>query len=221
MLLASHNWAELEVLYRSRAPYSCIVVDDFLSDEYVGTLRNFLAGDGGWTRKNWQVSQLFNRQPPLPDQKRLIDELKSAFHGVIGDLDLVKHWAVACHENQGLHVHADNAEVAVNLWLTPDQYNRTPGGSGLTLYRLKRRPDMMVHEFNAMPWAGEFFQANAPEPLLTVPYRFNRAVIFDAAIFHATDEISFEQGSLVTVRMGLTLAFDTAPDYAGRMSHYT
>jgi hypothetical protein len=219
-LLSPRDWSSFRAAYAASAPFSHMVLDDLLEPSAFQDIRNVLLRDGGWRRKNWQVNQLFNKQPPLPGQNDLVEQIKSGLGPIASDLELVKHWAVACHENEGLHVHSDNAKVAVNLWLTPDEHNRAPGSGGLILYRLKREPTMMVHQFNAMPWSGEYFAAANPAVLSNVPYRANRAVIFDASIFHASDEIRFVEGSMNTIRIGLTMAFDVPEEYAARMRIY-
>jgi hypothetical protein len=46
-----------------------------------------------------------------------------------------------------------------------------------------------------------------------VPYRANRAVIFDSNLFHATDEIKFKQGYL-NRRINVTLLYGHRSDSA-------
>ncbi|WP_027556390.1 hypothetical protein [Bradyrhizobium sp. Cp5.3] len=219
-LLTERDWLLVRMGYARRQPFGFVILDDFLAPGVFHGVRQTLLADGGWARKNWQVKQLFNREPPIANLDRIVSEIKTRLGSLTEGLDLVKHWAVACHENAGLHVHADNAYMALNLWLTPDEYNLNPATGGLILYRLKRRPDMLVHEFNAMPWAGEFFEKLAPEVLTVIPYRANRAVLFDASIFHASDAVEFREGAMSTIRLGLTMALDVRSEYKERMSNY-
>ncbi len=219
--VSADEWASARQAYRERAPYSFAVIDDFLPSGVFNDVRDMLVRDGGWVRKNWQVTQLFNKQPPIPFLSEIVESVRDGLAELSEGLDLVKHWAVACHENSGLHVHADNGRIAVNFWMTPDENNLAPEAGGLILYKLRREPEMMPHEFNAMPWAGEYFERLQPSILCTIPYRCNRAVVFDASIFHATERIAFKSGSLDTVRLGVTMAFDDPGEYAARMSKYT
>lgn len=218
--ISAGEWVSARQAYRERAPYSFAVIDDFLPNEVLTEVREMLVTDGGWARKNWQVDQLFNKQPPIPFLSDIVESVRDGLAEFFEGLDLVKHWAVACHENSGLHVHADNARIAVNFWITPDENNLEPETGGLVLYKLRRDPEMMPHEFNAMPWAGEYFERSNPPILCNIPYRYNRAVVFDASIFHATDKMMFKSGSLNTVRLGVTMAFDDPVQYAARMSKY-
>lgn len=205
-ILNNQNWHQIQREYEASAPFSYVVIDDFLTSQIFNDVREMLVNDGNWARKNWQVNQLFNREPPFPGKKELLFELRESLPEVLGHLELVKHWAVACHENKGLHIHSDNAAVAVNFWITDDSHNLDSGSGGLRLYKLKRSDEMLVHEFNAMPWAGEYFGKKSPELLANIPYKKNRAVIFNAEIFHSSDEVKFSAESLESVRIGVTMA---------------
>jgi len=219
-VIVSRDWEDVQNLFHNREPHPFVVIDDFLKPRVLKDIREMLTNDGGWAPKNWQVNQLFNREPPFPYFDRLIEELSKEIPSILDGSQLVKHWAVACHENEGLHVHSDNASIAVNFWITDDSYNLAPDSGGLNLYKLKRSEKMRVHEFNAMPWAGKYFEKMQPDLLVKVPYKMNRAVIFDAAIFHATDTVSFKADSLESVRVGVTMAFDKPQIYKERMEIY-
>ena len=43
---------------------------------------------------------------------------------------------------------------------------------------------------------------------MTVPYRANRAVIFDSDLFHETDQIAFKEGYL-NRRINITMLYGT------------
>lgn len=219
LYLSNRNWDQVTREYHGSAPLEHAILDDFLAPTYLDDVRSFLINDGGWRQKNWQVGQLFNKRPPLPHLDDLIREIRASLSAILQGTELVAHWAVLCHQNEGLHVHADNARVAVNMWLTPDRYNRNNRG-GMTLHDLKRNNTMAVHEFNAMPWAGQILEAASPTRSIPIDYRENRAVVFDAAIFHASDEIEFDSSGMETLRLSLTFAFDDPDEYAARMRQY-
>lgn len=220
-IIAKQDWGKVEQDYFASSPFSFVVLDDFLTMSALNEIKEMLVNDGNWARKNWQVNQLFNREPPLPRLQKLLSELGELAPSILGDFELVKHWAVACHENEGLHVHSDNASIAVNFWITDDCYNLDDTTGGMLLYKLKRTDQMRVHEFNAMPWSGKYFDDQAPELLTKIPYRRNRAVIFDAKIFHSTDVVNFKSETLESVRIGVTMALDEPSEYHDRMRLYS
>lgn len=95
----------------------------------------------------------------------------------------------------GIHVHADDAMVNVNLWITPDEANLDPDSGGLVIYTVKPPREWSFNNFNAN-W--EYIDENLLRPSgyanVTVPYKQNRAVIFDSFLFHKSDLHRFKRG---------------------------
>lgn len=110
-------------------------------------------------------------------------------------------------ESTGVHTHADDAAVNVNIWLTPDDANLDPNSGGLVVFTVKPPHDWGRKEFNAN-W--EVIEEKLLKPTdfanVTVPYRQNRAVIFDSFLFHKTDTHRFKPG-YANRRINLTLLY--------------
>jgi hypothetical protein len=132
---------------------------------------------------------------------------------------------------QGIRTHADEAAVNVNLWLTPNDSNlnynlqqadgkvlladdnKNDGGhrddGGLVVFTAKPPADWNFKEYNTDVDKNEAVQtllkSNNFENV-TVPFRANRAVIFDSALFHHTDTFSFKPG-YANRRINLTLLY--------------
>jgi len=108
---------------------------------------------------------------------------------------------------EGIKVHADEAAVNVNLWLTPDAANLDPASGGLVIYTAKPGDAATVEDYNAR---GDEFARDLLEATgyanVTVPYRQNRIVLFDGALFHRTDRFRFRKG-YENRRINLTLLF--------------
>lgn len=95
----------------------------------------------------------------------------------------------------GIHVHADDAMVNVNLWITPDDANLNPSSGGLVLYTVKPPRDWDFKRFNAnWEYVDEHLLRPSGYSNVTIPYKQNRAVIFDSFLFHKTDRHKFKQG---------------------------
>ena len=56
--------------------------------------------------------------------------------------------------------------------------------------------DWEIERYNGDDDAVRAFLAEANAEAITVPYRANRAVIFDSDLFHETDKIEFAPGYL-------------------------
>ena len=106
----------------------------------------------------------------------------------------------------GIRIHADQAAVNVNFWITPDEANRNPDKGGLVIWDVSAPQDWDISKYNGDDDAVRAFLAETGSKPVTVPYRANRAVIFDSDLFHETDEIEFEKGYL-NRRINLTMLF--------------
>ena len=107
---------------------------------------------------------------------------------------------------EGIKIHADFAAVNVNFWLTPDTANCDPASGGLRVYKVKAPNEWSFRKYNTDVEAMEsFVSASGNEPLI-VPYRQNRAVIFDSDLFHCTDNLDFKSG-YENRRINVTMLF--------------
>jgi len=117
---------------------------------------------------------------------------------------------------EGIHTHADDAAVNVNIWLTPDSANLDPTSGGLVVYTAKPPQHWGFSEFNAN-W--EFVEENLLQPTgfanVTVPYRQNRAVLFDSFLFHKTDQYKFRKG-YENRRINLTILYGDRQSSIGK-----
>jgi hypothetical protein len=117
-------------------------------------------------------------------------------------------WAYKYDSNYtGIKLHADQAAVNVNLWLTPDEANLNKDSGGLVIFTAKPPSDWDFKQFNT---DTELVRQQLLEPTgyanVTVPYKLNRAVIFDSALFHQTDNFQFREG-YKNRRINLTLLY--------------
>jgi hypothetical protein len=106
----------------------------------------------------------------------------------------------------GIGLHADFAAVNVNFWITPDDANLDPKSGGLVIWDKASPPDWDFAKYNRDTTAAREFLVHAGARSVTVPYRSNRAVIFDSDLFHETDRIVFKEGYL-NRRINITLLY--------------
>jgi hypothetical protein len=107
----------------------------------------------------------------------------------------------------GINLHADEAAVNVNLWLTPDDANLDPSSGGLVVYTVKPPDDWDFGRYNRdTDLVYETLIRPSNFANVTIPYKENRAVIFDSALFHTTDHFRFKKG-YKNRRINLTLLY--------------
>jgi hypothetical protein len=110
-------------------------------------------------------------------------------------------------EYTGINTHADQAAVNVNLWITPDDANLDPNSGGLVIFTAKPPADWDFASYNTdTDRVMEELLKPTNFANVTVPYRENRAVIFDSALFHHTDKFSFKPG-YKNRRINLTILY--------------
>ena len=142
---------------------------------------------------------------------RLAWELRERLPRVIRGLPLQMMWGYKCDSSlPGLGVHSDAAAVNVNFWITEDEANLDPERGGLLVYTHDAPKDWGFMKFNnASATILQYLESVGSIPV-RVPYRANRAVIFDSDLFHATDDPHFREGYL-NRRINITILYGIRP----------
>lgn len=191
-----------------------IVIDDLLSQDALAALQRIL-----WESTVWYQTKLPLKfggyvgayiDDGLHDRLllQLATELSSRLPRILKGHPLKYLWAYKYDSDYtGINLHADQAAVNVNIWLTPDTANLDPESGGLVVYTAKPPVDWDFAEYNT---ATELVREQLLRPTnfanVTIPYRCNRAVIFDSALFHQTDQFKFRKG-YTNRRINLTLLY--------------
>jgi hypothetical protein len=111
-------------------------------------------------------------------------------------------------------MHADQAAVNVNFWITPDEANNDPNSGGLVVWDKKAPLDWDFSRYNGDEAAIRAFLAEKGAKPIRVPHRANRAVIFDSDLFHETDVIRFKDGYR-NRRINVTMLYGRRSFYGG------
>ena len=105
-------------------------------------------------------------------------------------------------------IDPDAAAVNVNFWITPDEANLNPAGGGLVVWDKEAPKEWDFKAYNSDKNRGRIYewltQQGARE--IKIPYRANRAVLFNSDLFHETDDIAFKEG-LTNRRINITLQY--------------
>jgi tetratricopeptide (TPR) repeat protein len=194
-----------------RSSPKIVVIDDFLTNEALDNLRRFCWRSTVW-RKAYKNGYLGARPKfgfACPLLAQIADELPRTYPTVFASHPLTGLWAFK-YDSQlpGTEIHADFAAINVNFWITPDDANLDPKSGGLVIWDKVAPPDWDFAKYNSTDTiaARREFLAHCRARSLTIPYRSNRAVIFDSDLFHETDRIVFREGYL-NRRINITLLY--------------
>ena len=186
-----------------------LVLDDFLIPEALIKLRRFCWDSTVW-RQNYNegyLGAMLEHGFACPLLAQIAEELRQVLPTILGEHPLVYLWGFKYDSRfSGVKIHADSAAVNVNFWITPDEANLNPEASGLIVWDAAAPLDWDFRTFNDNEAAARAFLAREGAKKVTIPYRANRAVIFDSDLFHETDTIMFKDGYF-NRRINVTLLY--------------
>ena len=108
---------------------------------------------------------------------------------------------------RGINIHADPAKINVNFWVTPDEGNLNPDSGGLKVWNKIPPDDWDFHQYNSGVEKMKKFLSDNKSIEQTIPYKENRAVIFNSKLFHSTDEFRFDD-SYKNRRLNITFLYE-------------
>lgn len=188
-------WKEIEEKYFDAKP-NLVFIDDLLTAEALAAIRAYCLESTLWNELKGGYLGAY-----MPDGfsgrllLRIGSELRSRMPRVIGGHLMHTLWGYKYDSRYaGIGVHADDAAVNVNFWITPDEANLDPASGGLVVYTHDAPRDWSFQRFN--PDHAEIYRylQSVDAKKMRVPYRANRAVIFDSDLFHETDAFRFREG---------------------------
>jgi Flp pilus assembly protein TadD len=194
--------------WQARRP-QIAVIDNLLTPAALAELRNFCLEAPVWRKfyANGYLGAFPEHGFACPLLGQIGRELQAGFPDIFQDHPLLYTWGFKYDSRlTGIALHADEAAVNVNFWLTPDEANLDPQSGGLVIWDVAAPRDWDFAKFNTDTKAMRTFLAGAGAKSVTVPYRANRAVIFDSDLFHETDAIRFQDGYL-NRRINVTMLF--------------
>ncbi len=197
----SDRWdpAAVERAYIGMAP-GVVVIDDFLTPEALDGVRQFCLESTVWFANRYAHGRLgaflhdgFN----CPLLLQVAEELRTAFPQVIGNRYTLRQlWGFKNADNLpgDATVHADFAAVNVNFWITPEEANLDPASGGLVVYGVDAPAHWDFYTYNGRADIIKPFLVQQGARSITIPYRQNRAIIFNSDLFHATAAVRFRPG---------------------------
>lgn len=187
-----------------------VAVDDLLTPQALEALRRFLLESTIWhdfSHIDGFVASYLEDGLACPLVLQIADELRQAFPDILGPHPLTQAWAFKGLRSQSaVDVHADDAAVSINFWVTPTEANLDPESGGLVVALTPPPADWQIRDYDAdQERIVTFLEKNAGNRLV-VPYRQNRAVLFRSRLFHHSDCPKFASG-YENHRINLTLLY--------------
>ena len=197
----THKW-------KSSTP-KILVIDNLLTQEALDSLRQFCLSSTVW--RSIYSSGYLGAMPEhgvgTPLLAQIADELRMSQPEIFASHPLQHYWGFKYDSQlKGISVHADFTAVNVNFWITPDDANLDPESGGLIVWDVPAPQEWDFAQYNKDTQAARRFLKQADAKPTKIPYRSNRAVIFDSNLFHETDTIAFKEGYL-NRRINITLLY--------------
>jgi tetratricopeptide (TPR) repeat protein len=188
------------------------VIDDFLTPAALEQVQKFCQESTVW-RHPYKLGYM----GAFPEDGfasislfAIAEELQEALGDMLDGHRLWQWWGFAYDAKlPGTDIHADDADVTLNLWITPDSANLDPSTGGIIVWNQRAPKDWSFDDYNSGgDRVREFLQSQNAQPTV-IPYRANRAVLFEGHLFHQTDGFTFEPG-FTNRRRNLTFLFQRA-----------
>lgn len=141
------------------------------------------------------------RNEPAPDRclnpRNDGAEITKAFRdsgGVACVDNLLAPAALAQHQRPGTDIHADQSDISLNFWITPDSANLAPDGGGPEMWNVTAPPDWTFNDYNADGYRIRLHLSQIGARQRPYPYSENRGLLFKGMLFHETSSFRFAEG---------------------------
>jgi tetratricopeptide (TPR) repeat protein len=187
-----------------------VFVDDLLTPQALNLLRCFLLESTIWhdfSHIEGFVASYLEDGLACPLLLQIADELRRVFPEILGEHPLSQAWAFKGLQAEAtVDVHADDAAVSVNFWVTPTEANLNPDRGGLMVCCAPPPDNWEIEGYEADRERIVTFLEQNTRKNLVVPYRQNRALLFRSRLFHYSDRPNFASG-YGNHRVNLTLLY--------------
>ena len=189
------NWKNIEDEYFNSSN-QIIYIDNFLSIQAVKELRKFCLKSKIWIeeKRNKYLGSYSDKGFISPVHLQIAIELRNKLPRLFGKHRLGRFWAYKYDSSlgEGINIHADFALINLNFWITPDEFNNDKNAGGLRVYDTPAPKDWTFQKYNVRAEEIYKFLKENKVNCTNIPYKFNRAVLFNSDYFHETDKINFK-----------------------------
>ncbi len=176
-----------------------VFFEDLLTPEALAAIRRFLLESTIWfhVKKNGYVGTYMQDGMACPLLLQIAEDIRRAFPDIIKDHPLKQFWSYKYGPaEKGINIHADDAAVNLNFWVSPDSANLKPGTGGLVVYMVEAPEDWPHNVYYTGDDTSHIFEylKRHESSKQVVPHGENRGVMFNSDLFHETDVIDFKPG---------------------------
>ena len=199
---------QIENDYNNSNP-EIVVIDNFLSEKFLKEINIFFRCANIFKRPypRGYIGSFLNTGMSNMAILKFSRELKYTFENIFSKYQLSQAWAFKYDSDQkGINIHADAAKVNVNFWITKDESNLDTNSGGMIIWKKKPNMNASFDDFNSSHKSHKRLDEVKNIDSIKIPYRSNRAVIFNSMLYHATDEINFKK-SYINRRVNVTLLY--------------
>jgi len=143
----------------------------------------------------------------FPTQDYLTDLIVSEINNKFDVPKFQRGWSFLYTENTaGVGLHCDPSAVNLNIWVSSDESVLDPEKNGLHIYKVTPPENWTRDDWNGnLEKSLEYIKSKNVEPV-KINYKSNRAIFFNGAYFHKTNEVSMKEG-FKNRRISYTLLF--------------
>ncbi|HET9354036.1 MAG TPA: hypothetical protein VFO32_08570, partial [Sphingomicrobium sp.] len=114
---------------------------------------------------------------------------------LLGEHHLNYWWSFVCqHQRPGIDIHADQSDISLHFWITPDSANLQPGGGGLDVWDVAAPADWTFDDYNRGEKDIRAYLRQQGARQTSIAYAENRGLVFRGSIFHQTAPLRFAEG---------------------------
>ena len=172
-------------------------VDHLLTPEALAQLQRFCLRSTVWRR--WYPTGYLGANPESgffsPLLLQIAAELRQAIPELLDRHHLNYWWSFVCqHQRPGIDIHADQSDISLNFWITPDSANLQPGGGGLDVWDVAAPADWTFDDYNRGEKDIRAYLRQKGARQTSIAYAENRGLVFRGSIFHKTAALRFAEG---------------------------
>ena len=189
-----------------------VVIDNFLSDDSLYEIQKFCrnANVFKYPYHSGYVGAFLSKGLSNEFILQLSENLRLTYNNIFKELRLTQAWIFKYDSQKvGTNIHADQASVNVNFWISPESANQEKNSGGLRIWSKIPPEGWDFAEYNSLersPKIKEMLISNKVKEKI-IPYKENRAVIFNSKLFHSTDNFKFDN-SYENRRVNITFLYD-------------
>jgi hypothetical protein len=183
-----------------------VVIDNFFTDMFLSILRirvlyaKYVDQDyGRYTAINYSEHQDYITRLIVKEFKDHLPVLPK----------FQRAWSfVYINESTGVEMHADPSRFNVNVWVSSDDSVKNKPFNGLHIYKITPPSNWTRNDWNVYSAkTKEYIDSHKIKPV-KIDYKSNRAIIFNGAYFHESNNVSMKEG-VDNRRVSYTMLFGT------------